>query len=47
MVKSERFRAIVAGMSATLGALGSDILVAMMLIVTANVLLRYVFNAPI
>ncbi len=47
MVKSERFCAIVAGMSAALGVVGSAILVAMLLIVTANVLLRYGFNAPI
>ncbi len=47
VVKSERFCAIVAGMSAALGVVGSAILVAMLLIVTANVLLRYGFNAPI
>ncbi len=34
-------------MSGALGAVGCAILAAMLLIVTANVVLRYVFNAPI
>ncbi len=46
-LRSTRFRALARAMSDALGAVGSAILAAMLLIVTANIVLRYVFNAPI